>query len=55
MKQGEVEVSNKRVGDEGFQGFAYAAIISGMHLCILRKVGKLYYVYLGIYPILIQS
>ena len=43
VKQGEVEVSNKRVGDEGFQGFAYAAIISGMHKCILCKVGKLYY------------
>ena len=29
LKQGEVEVSNKKVSDEGFQGFAYAAIITG--------------------------
>ena len=29
VKQGEIEVSNKRVADDGFQGFAYAAIITG--------------------------
>ena len=34
VKQGEVEVSNKRVGDEGFQGFAYAAVISGKNSSI---------------------
>ena len=34
VKQGEVEVSNKRVADEGFQGFAYAAIISGKYVFI---------------------
>ena len=30
VKQGEVLVSNKRVSDEGFPGFIYAAIITGI-------------------------
>ena len=47
VKQGEIEVSNKRVTDEGFQGFAYAAIITGNFTpnCCFKMVVSKYFLY----------